>query len=439
MSGLLPIVLLLSGGYFLIRLRAFFITHPIKTFKALAAHCREEGKGAYVRMSLALAGTLGVGNVTGVAVGILVGGAGSVFWLFLSALFSAPLKYAESVAVLSVGGAEKKSGGMLPVIEKSHPLAGKTLAVLYAILSVCLALVMGSALQSASVFEGMREILGIGYARVLLCIFAFMLFFCIFGPSERISRVTAVLIPIAMIMYAFICIVTIFYNFSRLPMALCVVFENAFTLRAVGGGAVGIAVRSPLREGFLRGLLSNEAGAGTSAYAHADGRKKHTVSEGILGMLEVVFDTVLLCMLTAFSILLSVEDPSAFDSGMALLCSAFSFALGRAYAPLLLASVFLFALSTSVCWYEYGRIALRYLGKHAGGLYFLSYLACLFFGAFLRSERLVPICDAVFFFLCPISLFALIKSSAAICAETDRFLLAKERGDPSAARGGNQK
>ncbi len=422
MTGLLPIALFFVGGYFFVRLRAFFVFHPIKAASALVLHCKEEGKGAFVRLSLALAGTLGVGNVTGVAIGILVGGAGSVFWLLLSALFAAPLKYAESVASLLHSG-RGHGGGMLPVIEGSHPSAGKTLAVLYAILSVCLALVMGSGLQAAAVFEGMRETLGATVAYILLAFFVASLLFCIFGPRERIAEATARLIPIAMIMYSILCILTIFLNFSGLPRALRSVFDNAFSLRAAGGGAVGAMLRSPLHEGFMRGLLSNEAGAGTSAYAHADGRSAHTVSEGILGMLEVVFDTVILCMLTAFSILLSVEDPSAHESGMALLTAAFSSALGRAYAPFLLASVFLFALSTSVCWYEYGRIALSYLTYKKRALYFALYISFLLAGAFLGSGRLVPLCDAVFFFLCPISLYALIKSSAAVCAETDRVLL----------------
>ncbi len=426
MLGLLPIALVLTGGYYFVRLRGFFLFHPRKTVSALAEHCKEEGGGAFVRMSLALAGTLGVGNVTGVAVGILVGGAGSVFWLLLSALFAAPLKYAESVAALSLRGEEEHDCGMLPVIEKSLPRSGKALASLYAILSVCLAASMGSALQSASVFESVREVLGLRCAGLLIVSFLVLLIVCIFGPPEKISKATAILIPIAMIMYTVICILTIISNISNLSAVLVKVMKDAFSFSAISGGAVGSLMRSPLREGFLRGLLSNEAGAGTSAYAHAKGRHSHCVAEGVFGMLEVVFDTLILCMLTAFAILLSVSDPATLGNGMSLLCAAFSSSLGNAYAPFLLGSVFLFALSTSLCWYEYGRLALRYLGLRRTSVYFVAYLLFCVLGAFFGTGRFVPLCDTVLFFLCLISLFVLIKNSAAVCAETERFLRGEE-------------
>ncbi len=422
MLNLLPLAIFFGGGYYLLRLRAFFLFHPKKTLALLAQHQKKEGEGWFARTSLALAGTLGVGNITGVAAGILVGGAGSVFWLLISALLAAPLKYAESVVVLSRGG-EARGSGLLPAVLDSSPKLGRTLAAVYALLSVFLAFFMGSALQIGAVCESIRASEYKAISRTVAFFFLALLVFCIFGSSQRICKATSILIPFAMIMYTVICISVISLRISRLPSVIFLILDDAFSIRAICGGALGSVLRSPLKEGFLRGLLSNEAGAGTSAYAHAKGRHSSPVAEGILGMMEVFFDTVLLCMLTALAILLSVDSPAEYGTGMSLVLGAFSQALGAWCLPPLLFSVFLFALSTSVCWYEYGRCALAYLCEGGRGLYFAAYLIFAVLGAGSATLTWIPFCDGVLFFLTAIALFTLMKNSAAVCAETHRALL----------------
>ena len=137
---------------------------------------------------------------------------------------------------------------------------------------------------------------------------------------------------------------------------------------------------------------------------------------------EILFDTVILCMLTAFSILLSVEDLSACQSGMDLLSAAFSSALGKGYRIPLFASVFLFALSTAVCWYEYGRCALRFLGRHGEAMFFAFYVCAALFGARFGSMALIPLCDTLLFFLTAIALPPLLKNATATCVLTERAL-----------------
>ena len=433
---LLPFFITLGGGYYLIRLRAFFLFHPRKTLSLLFSHCREEGRGSLSRMSLALAGTLGVGNITGVAAGILVGGAGSVFWLFLSALFSAPLKYAESVAVLSFSK-ERKHGFPSFLCSRFRTL-GRPLASLYASLSVLLALAMGSALQSAAVVETASALGGKGLSLLSSCLFSALLSIFILGSSDKICRSTSALIPLAFVLYTFVCIMTIFSNISRLPSAISLIFKDAVSLRSAAGGIVGSAFLLPLREGFLRGLLSNEAGAATSAYAHAKSQNASSVAEGILGMGEILFDTVILCMLTAFSILLSVEDLSAYSSGMDLLSAAFSSVLGKVYHVPLFVSVFLFALSTAVCWYEYGRCALRFLGLHKDAWFFILYVCAALLGARLGAMGLIPLCDTLLFFLTAIALPALIKNTTATCTLTKQALQIGKAARMRDARGSRE-
>ena len=421
--NLVPIGIMLGGGYFLIRLRAFFMLHPRKTASHLLSHCKNERKGSFRRMSLALAGTLGVGNVTGVAAGILIGGAGSVFWLFLSAFVSAPLKYAESVAVLSLPNKEKeRKFGFPAFVRRRFSLFGAPLAWLYAALSVLLAFSMGSALQGAAVAETARALGGAPASCAATVIFVMLLFLFVFGTSEKICKIISFLIPAAMILYTVLCIYTIFFNISRFSAVISLVFKEAFSVKGIVGGTVGAASQAPLREGFLRGLLSNEAGAGTSAYAHAKSESPDPVAEGLLGMGEILFDTVLLCMLTAFSILLSVDDPASYKNGMALLSAAFSSVLPRSYALSLFASVFLFALSTAVCWFEYGRCALSFLGKRNGALFLFSYVFMAGCGARLGSMAMIPMCDTVLFCLVAIALPALIKNGTATCRITEQAL-----------------
>ena len=152
-------------------------------------------------------------------------------------------------------------------------------------------------------------------------------------------------------------------------------------------------------------------------------------------MAEILFDTVILCMLTAFAILLSVEDLGAYKSGMDILRAAFGGVLGEGYVLPLLLSVFLFAVGGAVCWYEYGRCALTSLRVPCGALYTAVYLAFSLCGAYLGSMALIPICDAFLFFLAMIALPTLIKNSAAVCAVTRRAL--REGSDRTAARGGS--
>ena len=434
MLNILPIAILCVGGYFLVRLRAFFLLHPLRTVAIAKKEYKAEGKGVFSRLSLALAGTLGVGNVTGVAAGILIGGAGSVFWILISALFSAPLKFAESVATLSLTDRDGRRSGFVGLVKKSFRGIGVPLSSLYALLCLGLAFFMGSALQSAAAAETAWALGTKQYGVICAVVFIFVLALCVSGNAEKICKSTSILIPIAMILYIIICIVTIFSGISRMREVLLFVVKDAFSMRAILGGTAGTMLASPIREGFFRGLLSNEAGAGTSAFAHAKNESGSPFFEGILGMAEILFDTVILCMLTAFAILLSVKDLYRFDSGMEILSAAFSSALGKWYVWPLLVSVFLFAVSSAVCWYEYGRCALTSLGLRGGYLYFFIYLAFSVLGAALGTMALIPLCDALLFFLSLIALPTLIKNRTAVCAVAKHAL---DRGeDRTAAHGG---
>lgn len=427
--ALLPILIAATGGYFLWKLRAFFLLHPLRTLKTL--------RGAFTRdadsfgtLMLALAGTLGVGNITGVAVGILLGGAGSVLWLLASALFATVLKYAEST--LTAHGAHPD--GMIGVIRERLP-AGRCLAGVYALLCLGLAFFLGSALQCRAV-TGAAETFYTLPPWIFAAIFVVFLFLCFLGGAGRIMEKTSILIPITTLLYIILCIFTIFSNISRLPEVLTAIFSSAFNPSAAASGIFGFLLSASLREGFCRGLLSNEAGAGTSTLAHANNRGVTPATEGVLGMCEVFFDTVLLCMLTAFSLLLGAGNPDGYSDGFSYLSAAFSASPLGVWRPALMLCFFSFAASTSLCWYFYGEVALTSLTgkKKRRTLYPFFFLLSAGVGGLLSEVFLVRICDFLLFFAGILSLSALLRGADTVRRETLAAHLMRGRESPKGER-----
>ena len=409
----LPIFIAVTGGFFLWKLRAFFLLHPVRTFKMLhGAFSRDAA--SFRTLMLALAGTLGVGNITGVAVGMLLGGAGSVFWLLVSAAFATVLKYAESV--LTAHGSH--SDGMIGVIRTSLP-AGRRLAPVYAFLCLGLSFSLGGALQCRAT-AGAAEAFYDFSPSVASTIFVLLLFFCFLGGAEKIMQKTAVLIPITAVMYIILCIITILSNITGLASALSLILSSAFSPSAAVSGVLGYLLSESVREGFCRGLLSNEAGAGTSTLAHAKNHGVTPAAEGVLGMCEVFFDTVLLCMLTALSLLLGAGDPRGYTDGFSYLAAAFSSSGFGAWRPVLLLCFFSFAVATSLCWYFYGEVALTALGgkKKRRTFYPFFFLVLTGVGGILSEIFLVRVCDLLLFFAGILSLAALLYGADTVRRET---------------------
>lgn len=402
--SLLPIVITVGGIFVIVRLRAFFILHPIRTCRAILSSL--ESHEARSSLFLALAGTLGIGNIVGVAVGIAVGGAGSVFWLLVSALFACALKYAESS--LSADMHTASSDGMMSVLASSFPRRGRALSATYALACLVLSLVMGAALQSSGVISSAVHFsvspLAVGL------IFALAVLAVIICGAERVGKFTSLIIPVTTVLYVFLALVTIFSVPSRIPGAVADVFRSAFSPTAATGGAVGFFTSRALREGFSRGLLSNEAGAGTSSLAHS--RLAHDpASAGLLGMCEVFFDTVLLCPLTALAILVTVPDPASYTSGASLVLASIGATLGGCSAYLVFICMASFAFSTVICWYCYGSRCLSFLGIRGGIPYLSVYLASTLFGVFITDRVLIAVTDHVLLLLCTLTVFAIMKNS----------------------------
>lgn len=408
----LPLMIVLTGGYLLIKLRFFYILHPIRTLKFTFKG--QKSRESITSLILALAGTLGVGNIVGVAWGIYRGGAGSVFWLAVSAVFSSAIKYAE----VTLSAKHRTGFGIISVID-----GGKQPNVLsksYAALAVALSFAMGSLLQADAVASGASSF----KLRVIIipAVFVFVASVCLLG-KERIKKAVAIVIPLATLLYTGMCLLVIFREYQRLPTVIYEIVSSAFNLSAVSGGVSAFIISSGIKEGFARGLLSNEAGAGTSSFSHTshaqdDGsdfcNDENAKRAGIYGIFEVVFDTLLLCPLTALVILLADYDKN-FKGSLSEISDIFERYIGRGAPLMLLLAVVAFAASTTLCWYYYGKVSLSYLtGKRYASLFSTLFILSFAAGLIFRISILLYINDIILFILSAITLYTVIKNRASL-------------------------
>ena len=409
---LLPLIITVAGAFFLIKLRAFFIFHPIRVLKLIISSFEDNSKSALRSLSLALAGTLGVGNIIGVAVGIMIGGAGSVFWLLISSVFAAVLKYSESLlAVENMQKSGERRGGMMYLIKTSFGRASRPLSIVYAIASILLAFVMGAALQSNAIYTAAGYFCDVPKLLIAAAVLT-LSFLSVKNGGEMIEKITVVLIPVTTVAYIVMSLFVIFLHIGSLPSVLVEIVNSAFEPFAAGGGIFGFLCSKCLFEGYARGILSNEAGAGTSTLAHAREGSASPCRVGALGMCEVLFDTVILCMLTAFSILLSIENIKEYESAAALVYDAFSSVLSGAFSLPLFLSIISFAFSTVICWYYYGeRCSYFVFGGRGRSAYFALFLISVALGVYFNTECVVRLADILLLILSLISVSALIKNS----------------------------
>ena len=407
---ILPLILACAGGYLLLKLRFFFLLHPIRT--AARGLRAIKDKRAARSFFLALAGTLGVGNVFGVAVGILVGGAGSLLWLLVSMLFAMVIKYAEVVLTSdNLFHDTDTHGGFFYVIRNSFTRGARTLSLIYAVSTLLLSLFLGAALQTDAIRETVIEVCEIPDYQLGL-ILTLLTLAAIVGGASKIERITTLIIPLTTLIYIFITFSIIITNVDRMPEAISEIVGGAFNIESAVGGGLGFLLSRPVREGFARGILSNEAGAGTSSIAHARCGILSPASAGILGIFEVWFDTGLVCMLTGFSILLSVDDLSAFNGGMELVMYAVGNRFGSVGKLIVLFCVFAFAFATVICWYYYGTESwCELFGRKKRAFFLPIFLCAVYTGCYSDSYTLVNVIDILMLIATVLTLSAVLKNS----------------------------
>lgn len=336
-------------------------------------HSEKSAGTSLSALSMALAGTLGVGNITGVASALISGGAGAVFWMWAGSIVSAVVKYAEVYLAVKFGrekNGERYGGAMYYIRDGLSEIRGipystsSALGGFFAVLCCLNSLVTGNIVQSNAascvVPKDYRLLCGI-------IIGLLVLFSLIYGRG-KLEKITARLMPPLTAGYLLLTVAILFVNRSLLPTVLSDIFRSAFSSHAVAGGAVGFTFREGLRYGVMRGIFSNEAGCGTSPTAHATADTKSPARQACLGIVEVVFDTLILCTATALVLLVAdtrygiIPMKTDADAAGVTLC-AFRALAGDLISNILIFAIFLFAYAAILAQIYYGTVALGYLTK----------------------------------------------------------------------------
>lgn len=394
---LMPLVLLAAGLIIGIKLRFFYIFHPIKTFRLMFAK-KHDGISPIRAASMALAGTLGVGNITGVTAAIAVGGAGAIFWMWCSAFVAMSVKYAETA--LAVRFRRKSSDGFYGgapfyIVAGINGHLGARLGAVFAVLCIINSITVGNILQVNAAARSAELTLGVpcvitGIAAALLTAII------VSGGAKRISALTVKLIPIVSLLYIFMCTAVIFSHSELLGNVTHRIFAEAFDITSAAGGIGGFTVSRAVRYGVTRGVLTNEAGSGTSPTAHACADSASPMAQGCLGIFEVFADTIIICTFTAYAVLIGEEigipaSEDAIDTVSELFYSIF----GHWGDKLLVIVIFVFVFATLISQFYYGKTAIAFFkSKNALSLpYLLVFTASSAVGAVMLPKLMWQLSD----------------------------------------------
>ena len=420
-GAVVPLVLVGAGIYFGFLLKWFFLLRPIRT---VSVAMRGRGRSAFSALCLALAGTLGVGNIVGVAAALAMGGSGALLWMWVSAFFAMILKYAETVLAIRHRRLTKKyelDGAAMYYIEDcfGSRKRGRVLALCFAFLLVLNALSMGGAIQVGAVCDAMS---GAFSVPKLLCSasVAALTFILICGGRRTVMGVTEKIVPLMTLGYFVISVYAIALKADRLPAVFGDIFSSAFNPNAMAGGILGFLTNKAMRFGVMRGLVSNEAGCGTSPMAHAEADCVGAV-QGIYGIFEVFVDTVILCTATALVILVSgVPLEGEF---MAITIGAYSSILGKGAGSFLAVGVLFFGFATVLCWSRYGIKGGEYLfGKVGGRCFVLLYVSAIAASGAFSGDTAWQIADLSIGGMTVINISALLLMSREIREESKKLL-----------------
>ena len=413
----LPFVLLLGGAYLLFRLGAFPFRHPKRTAR-LFVKKEKDGASPVKAMTMALAGTLGVGNISGVALAIASGGAGALFWMWVAALFSMILKYAEVTLAMRF----RADGGsaMAYMAGGLKGRNGRRIAAVFAVLCLFAAFTVGGLVQANAIAEALSDSVSASplLVGVLLSLVTAAV---IFGGAKKISDATVLLVPPVTLLYILMSLILILKNANGLPQVFLDIIGGAFDFRSAGGGVFGFLFSRAVRFGTTRGLLSNEAGCGTAPMAHATSGSDTPAKQGLFGIFEVFVDTIVLCSLTGIGILLAAPEMSS-GGGIRIVTAAFSTVFGGLSPFLVSVSVVVFALATVFCWAYYGETALTWLTKRkkAQLVYRILFCLSLTLGAILAVEAVFSSVDLVLCFMTVLNVAVLLRLSPLVREETEK-------------------
>ena len=426
--GPITLTLLLGVGVYLtFGLKAFPITNIAYGFKSLFI---KEGKAtdgdisSFQSLMTALSATVGTGNIAGVATAIFLGGPGAIFWMWITALFGMATKYAE--AFLAIYFRERNSnnnivGGPMYYIKNGLDKKYHFLAYLFAIFGMTAAFGIGNGVQVNSVSQVINIEFGIS-TTVIGFVTALLVGLVILGGIKSIGNIASKLVPTMSLLYIFGGLIIILNNYMLIPDVFSLIVNSAFTGTAAAGGFAGATVLSAIRFGVSRGVFSNEAGLGSSPIAHAAAQTNSPIKQGSISMLEPLIDTLIVCSITAFVILISGEWLSGIN-GAALTTSAFNQGLPFFGKYIVIFGLVLFAFSTIIGWSYYGEKCAEFIFGEKIVLYYrILWIIIIPLGAVIKLNLVWLIADIMNGLMALPNLIALILLSPFIFSKTKELL-----------------
>ncbi len=430
-----PILVLLLGGglFFLVYSHTLPYQHFRHSLQILGGRYDDPSEDGdlphYQALSSALSGTLGLGNIAGVAVAITMGGPGAVFWMWVTALLGIATKFFTCTLAVLYRGRDSagfvQGGPMYMVVEGLGP-RWRPLAILF-----CVAGLFGTlpVFQSNQLTQIVRDVLFVppgwveadshlGFDFAFGTAVALAVGAVIFGGIRRIGAVAGRLVPGMVAIYLGAALLLVLGRIEELPTAIWLIVYDAFTGEAVAGGAVGAVILTGVR----RGAFSNEAGIGTEAMAHGAARTNEPVREGLVAMVGPVVDTLVVCSCTAFAILMTGVWETTEADGVTLTALAFEKAFPGAGAYLLTAMVFFLSTSTMVTFWYYGTKCLSFLiGTELAASYRYFYTALIVVGAVGSLEAVIALIDGMYALMAIPTMVASLLLAPRVMAEARRY------------------
>lgn len=428
-----PLVVLLVGGGFFFMLYSRFIPfrhfgHGLAILSGKFDDPDDPGQiNHFQALSSALASTVGMGNIGGVAIAIHTGGPGALFWMWVSAIVGMATKFFTCTLSIMYRGKDDKGevqGGPMYVIEEGLGKAYKPLAILFSVAGLVGCMVLFQANQLSQLVRDLIYVPnGLFSDNILLGNFttgmtaAAIVSLVIFGGIKRIGLVASRLVPFMVAIYLYAALIILFQNLGQVPAIVSSVLKDAFTGDAVLGGSLGAIIVI----GIKRAAFSNEAGIGTEAMAHGAAKTKEPVREGLVAMVGPFIDTIVVCTITAFVILVSGVHASD-ANGVTLTAMAFETELGNAGQMMLILAVLCFSLSTMFGYSYYGRKCTSYLfGTKWKSSYNVIYVATIVLAAMVSIDIAINIVDIMFALMAIPTMISALLLSPKVMVETKRY------------------
>lgn len=428
-----PMIILLLGTHIFLTIRLKFPQRKIFTAIKLSLKKDKSASGdvsQFGALATSLAATIGTGNIIGVATAVSLGGPGAVLWCWLTGVFGIATKYAEGLLAIKYR-VKTKNGKMLggPMYALERGLGQRWLGILFCVFAAFAAFGIGNTVQANAISENIaltcQGVMSPEDTKLIVgFVVAAIVGFVIIGGVKSISNWCTALVPFMALLYILGCLYILCVNASYISDAITLIFDSAFSTKAISGGTAGTVLMVAARYGIARGLFSNESGMGSAPIVAAAAQTRNPVRQALVSSTGTFWDTVVICAITGLVIVTSIiayPEISQEDGGM-LTKKAFGM-IPYIGTPILTFGIITFAFSTILGWSYYGERAMEYLaGQRSIALYRVVYILFIFAGSTMSLSLVWNLADIMNALMAIPNLISLILLSGVIAKETQHYL-----------------